>query len=195
MVFMLPVAIVPIRTGAKRRLAHALSGDARRRLVDELFRRVLDVLRGAGLRTIVLSPTPRTDVQGAEVWLDAAAGLNAALDDAVRSLGTPVLVVHADLPAVSADDINALLDSPGDVVIARARDDGTNALLMRKPMRCVFGPSSAIAHAMRARSLGYRAVVVDRPGLALDVDDEASLSAAFSDASLRLSVLGPRPAL
>lgn len=179
MVFhMLPTALVPIRTGAKRRLAHVVGPEVRRRLVADLFRHVLDVLAATGLRTIALSPTQLADAMGAEVWLDTASGLNAALDRAVGTLRTPVLIMHADLPAVAVDDVHALLDRSGDVVIARARDGGTNALLMREPMPCSFGPSSAVAHARRARELGLRAVVVDRPGLALDVDDEASLTLA-----------------
>ena len=180
-IHMLPTALVPIRTGAKLRLAHVIGPDARRRLVDHVFRHVVDVLTTAGLRTIALSPasaTPLPDVPGAEVWLDAAPGLNAALDSAVRTIGPPVLIVHADLPALGVSDVHALLETPGDVVIARARDGGSNALLMRKAVPCSFGPSSAIAHARRARSLDLRAVVVDRPALALDVDDEASLTLA-----------------
>jgi 2-phospho-L-lactate guanylyltransferase len=177
---MLPTAIVPIRTGAgaKRRLAHLLSAEARQRLVDDLFRHVVGVLTQTGLRTIALSPTRLTDAAGAEVWLDRGHGLNEALDAAVHEAGTPVLIVHADLPLISADDVDALVEAPGDVVIARARDGGTNALLMRRPIRCAFGPSSALAHARRARAVRFRTLVLDRPGLALDVDDAASLSAA-----------------
>ena len=95
-------------------------------------------------------------------------------------MGTPVLVVHADLPRVAADDIEALLDTDGDIVIGRARDGGTNALLMRERICCAFGASSALAHAARARAAGLRTHVLDRPGLALDVDDGRSTSSASS---------------
>ena len=192
-VHMLPTALVPIRTGAKRRLAHAIAPEPRRRLVEELFDHVVGVLRTAGLRTIALSPTPPAETTADEVWLDAATGLNAALDRAVRTLGPPVLIVHADLPAIGVQDVHALLATSGDVVIARARDGGTNALFMREAIRCSFGPSSAVAHARRARERGLRAVVVDRPGLALDVDDEASLTLASK--FLGSSFARPRPPL
>jgi 2-phospho-L-lactate/phosphoenolpyruvate guanylyltransferase len=195
----LPTAIVPLRAGptAKRRLAGLLGPDERRELMRALLDHVLTVLDAAGLRVVVLSADPVElsadpigPLVGAEVWPDRASGLNASLDDAIDRTSTPVLIVHADLPAVQASDIRALLDEPGDVVIARSRDGGTNALLMRERIRCAFGPSSSLAHASRARASGLRARVIDRPGLALDVDDEASLNASSSwpsVASLRSS--------
>jgi 2-phospho-L-lactate guanylyltransferase (CobY/MobA/RfbA family) len=48
---------------------------------------------------------------------------------------------------------------------------------MRRPIRPAFGPSSALHHAAQARTLGMRASVLDLPGFALDVDDEAALAA------------------
>ena len=143
-----------------------------------MFEHVVDVLRACDLRVVALSPQPLAAAGAVETWTDAASGLNAALDAAVVRAGTPVLIVHADLPLVAPDDIEDVLRTAGDVVIARARDGGTNALLMRTRIRCAFGTSSALAHASRARAAGLRASVIDRPGLALDVDDEAALTAA-----------------
>ena len=179
-----PTAIVPVRTGptVKRRLAHVLGAQERRELVRTMFEHVVSVLDACGLHVVALSPHPLPD-SPYEVWTDAAPSLNAALDDAVRRAGTPALIMHADLPRVAAEDVEALLDIDGDIVIARARDGGTNALLMRERIRCAFGASSALAHAARARSAGLRTHVLDRPGLALDVDDGASLTASAWRAS------------
>jgi 2-phospho-L-lactate guanylyltransferase len=173
-------AIVPVRTGptVKRRLAHVLGAAERRALVETMFEHVVSVLGACGLHVVALSPRPLPDTVDVETWTDASPGLNAALDDATRRAGAPALIVHADLPLVAPDDIDAILTADGDVVIARARDGGTNALLMRTRIRCAFGASSALAHAARARAAGLRAHVLDRPGLALDVDDEASLTAS-----------------
>jgi 2-phospho-L-lactate/phosphoenolpyruvate guanylyltransferase len=173
---MLPTALVPARLGpgSKSRLAHVLGAPERAELARRLFDHVVEMITSAGLRVIVLSPHPiDTDV---EVWPDATTGLNAAVDKAVQRIAAPVLVVHADLPLVTADDLLELIDTQGDIVIARARDGGTNALLMRKRMSSAFGPRSALAHAARARSLGLTASVVDIERLAIDVDDEAALS-------------------
>ncbi len=189
-----PIAIVPVRTGptVKRRLAHVLGASERRALVRTMFEHVVSVLDACGLHVVALSPHPLPDTQ-IETWTDAASGLNAALDDATRRAGTPVLIVHADLPLVATDDIEAILSTDGDVVVARARDGGTNALLMRTRIRCAFGTSSALAHAARARAAGLRVHVLDRPGLALDVDDDASLTASAWRASGASGATRPRP--
>ena len=174
-----PAALIPVRTGptAKRRLAHVLRADERASLVERLLEHVVEVLTGTGLRVVVLSPEP-VHVEGAEVWTDQAPGLNAAVAAALDSLGTPALVVHADLPLLSADDVAVVLESDADVVVARSYDGGTNGLLLRSPIRPAFGVGSAAMHADRARRAGLRAAVLDIPGFALDVDDEAGLSAS-----------------
>jgi 2-phospho-L-lactate guanylyltransferase len=188
-------AIVPVRTGptVKRRLAHVMGLDERRALVRTMFEHVLDVLEACGLHVVVLSPQPLAANSAAETWTDTARGLNAALDGAVDRAGAPVLIVHADLPLLAPDDVDRVLDDDADVVIGRARDGGTNALLMRTAIRCAFGKSSALAHAARARAAGLRASVVDRPTLALDVDDAAALTAAWPVLSARLPRSGTLP--
>jgi 2-phospho-L-lactate guanylyltransferase len=173
-----PTALIPVRTGptAKRRLAHVLDARERAELVRTLLDRVVEVLTVVGLRIVVLTPEA-TDVEGAEVWTDAAPGLNAAVAAALEKLGTPVLVVHADLPLVGAADVETVLADQTDVVIARSYDGGTNGLLLRAPLRPAFGVGSALMHADRARRAGLTASVLDIPGFAMDVDDEVGLSA------------------
>jgi len=163
-VLLLP-ALIPVRMGptAKRRLAHVLSAAERAALVRSLLDHVVAVLP--------------VDVQGAEIWTDEAPGLNAAVAAALERLGPHALVVHADLPLLSAADVDAVLGAEGDVVIARSYDGGTNGLLMRSIIRPAFGVGSALMHADRARRAGLRAAVLDIPGFAMDVDDEVGLSA------------------
>jgi 2-phospho-L-lactate guanylyltransferase len=183
---MLPTTLVPIRISpfSKSRMAHLMAGRDRALLVRGLLDRVIDVLLDCDLRVVVLAPEGapeeaewRPDV---ETWTDEAVGLNAALGAAVERAGVPVLIVHADLPDITTEDVFAVLDAPGDIVIARARDGGTNALLLRSELRPAFGRLSALRHAQRARAAGLRATVIDRPGLALDVDDGAALTASSS---------------
>jgi 2-phospho-L-lactate guanylyltransferase len=174
-----PPALIPVRTGptAKRRLAHVLRPDERAALVRDLLDHVVAVLADCGLRIVVLSPEP-ADIDGAEVWSDEAPGLNAAVEAALQRLGAPAFVVHADLPLLSAGDVESVLDQDTDVVVARSYDDGTNGLLMRSLIRPAFGVGSAAMHAQRARAAGLSAAVLDVPGFALDVDDETGLSAS-----------------
>lgn len=174
---MLPTALIPVRIGrtAKRRLAHVLGPEERINLVRSLFEHVLGVTMEIGLRVIVLTPTDIDVPDGVEVWKDEVPGLNRAVGAAARSIGTPLLVVHADLPLLATSDLERVLSSDADVVIARAHDGGTNGLLLRRPLATAFGPDSASAHAVSARGARLRAEVIDIPGFAEDIDDERSL--------------------
>ncbi len=187
---MLPTALIPVRIArtAKRRLAHVLGPQERMGLVRALFEHVVSVVQDAGLPLVVLSPNEISDLDGVEVWPDAKAGLNGAIDAALRRLGAPVFVIHGDLPLLGPADIDRVLGADADVVIARARDGGTNGLLLRRLIAPAFGPDSAAAHAARARASSLRTHVVDTPGFAMDVDDETSLSASGA-----AWLLGTRP--
>lgn len=187
---MLPTALIPVRISrtAKRRLAHTLGPDDRMHLVRSLLDHVVAVVEDAGLPVVVLSPSEISDLDGVEMWRDERTGLNGAVDTALQRLGAPAFVIHADLPLLSSADIDRSLDSEADVVIARARDGGTNGLLMRRLITPAFGASSAAMHAARARAAGLRTHVLDIAGFALDVDDETSLSASGA-----ASVLDTRP--
>src|SRR5207248_1375176 len=150
-----------------------------------LFDHVCGVLVDAGLRVVALSAGPlETSV---EVWPDSGRGLNAAVRDGVGRTGLPVLVAHADLPSLTVPDVFSLVDTPGDVVIARSEDGGTNGLLMRSFVEPSFGPGSAHAHASRARRAGLVTKVVDIPGFARDIDDPRALT------SYGASFRQPRP--
>ena len=71
------------------------------------------------------------------------------------------------------------------VVIAEAKDGGTNALLLRPPTVLQFAfatarPSAAF-HADHARNAGIEPAIVRRPGLARDIDTPDDLQALVSD--------------
>src|SRR5262249_57224910 len=72
------------------------------------------------------------------------AAVEAALSDVQE---TPVLVVNADLPAVTPRDLLALLGSipPNGIAVAAAADGTTNALGLAAPglFASVYGPASA----------------------------------------------------
>lgn len=131
------------------------------------------------------------DAEGARLARDAGAtslretagGLNAALREATAQLTTDAsLIVVADLPDVSVDDLRRLAAAgrPGPcVVVARTHDGGTGALL-RRPADVIapaFGAASAAAHLTAAQRLGIRAVLLSSPGLANDLDRPGDLEA------------------
>jgi 2-phospho-L-lactate guanylyltransferase len=87
-----------------------------------------------------------------------------------------ILVLPADLPLLTADDVRALIDraaKPPVVVIAPDRHGkGTNALLMVPPgqIEYDFGEGSFQKHCDRATKSGARLEIVNLPSLGLDLD-------------------------
>lgn len=184
-------AIVPIRglESAKTRLGGGLDAEERRDLVIDLLRRTLRATRDArGIAgTIVVTMDPEAariarDLRAVGL-VERAPGLNAAIV-AARSLAmardaTAVLVLPADLPAVSAQVIDELLASAKPLARAGAlvalvsdqHGSGTNALLVSPPrvIEPSFGPASRDLHRASAQAAGASLVELDGP-LALDVD-------------------------
>ena len=119
---------------------------------------------------------------GSVAHRETTEGLNAALREgariAVERGATQILTMSSDLPFLAPDDIRALLATEGDVVVAtdRART-GTNALLLRRPFGIDYryGEASLSAHLAAAEDAGLAATVVDRPGLARDIDMPSDL--------------------
>src|SRR5579859_1346383 len=124
--------------------------------------------------TLVQNGVARFDDRGL-AWNDALA---AAMRELVRE---PIAtVVSADLPRVTAEDIQTLVFATPDqgMAIARALDGGTNAVSMRPPGAVMthFGDvQSAAVHAQATASAGLAARIIDVPGLAFDVDTPADL--------------------
>lgn len=180
------VPVKPLRRG-KSRLAGSMTDDERaelnRMLLERTLRTLIDlreveevlvVSRDSSALAIARELGART------VQEDGAPTLNTALKRATvvaqvyASRG--VLVVPADLPLLSRDDILTLLQhaqNPPVVVIAPdRRENGTNALLL-SPANLIeydFGGDSFRRHCERARKAGARLEIVKLPSLGLDLD-------------------------
>lgn len=178
-----PLALVPVRDPglAKSRLADVLGREARAALTGAMLADVVTALHGAGLkRIIVLAGGPvassAAKALGVDVLLDPPGeqGLNAALAAASRRVrASSSLVVPADLPLLTAQDVTTLVGTAGEVVVAATKDGGTGGLLRRPAwvIDPVFGGRSAARHLMTARQAGFSAERVDVDGFTMDVDD------------------------
>ncbi len=186
------VALKP-GNGGKSRLAKALDSTQRARLALAMARDVLDCLRAhPGLARITLLSSGDDAQQLARdcglAFLDEAglegADLNTLLSSALKQLPADcerVVVLHADLPSLRPADIDALLASPADslVIGADAAGEGTNLLAFpagRIPA-LHFGPGSCARHREAAVEVGLQALLLESPGIALDVDGAGDLSA------------------
>jgi 2-phospho-L-lactate guanylyltransferase len=128
--------------------------------------------------------------------LEIAPGLNPALTQAAHFAGdrgaTGVLVLPADLPLLTAHDLETMLTyiaphpqpfsprgrgvggegQPRVVIAPCRRETGTNALLVRPTdlIPLAFGPDSFAAHCAAARAAGVEPVVYRSNTIALDLD-------------------------
>ena len=180
-------AIIPVKRLrlAKGRLAGLLTEVERRALVLAMFEDVLAALRGAravdrvGVISSEAAVLARAAALGVDALVDRSGDLNAALAQAAGHYAArgaqAALVLHADVPLVTGAEIDAFAAALGGgrgVVLAGARDGGTNALLARPPLALpfLFGAGSLSRHLAAARELGLPARLFRGRGLALDVD-------------------------
>jgi 2-phospho-L-lactate/phosphoenolpyruvate guanylyltransferase len=184
--------IVPHRglEAAKTRLAPVLDSGERTELARKLLRLVLSVAREVCADVVVISPAaalePIVTAGGARLTVQRGLGLNqglaqardAAMADGIELLG----VLHGDLPNLTADDVRALIaavPAPTGVAIAPDRaGSGTNGLALRPPdvIGFSFGIGSHDAHRRASEAAGVPLVVVERPGLAFDLDTPEDLA-------------------
>jgi 2-phospho-L-lactate guanylyltransferase len=196
--------VIPVRSfeGAKSRLGAVLDAEERRDLVDRLLRRtVAAALATPGVtEVVVVSPDPEVLevalAAGARPVVQRSRGLNPALQEARAAIRADrIMVLPADLPAVNASDLAAILaagdatGSPGVVLAPDRHGRGTNALLLTPPdvIDPAFGGDSRAAHAWLASSA--EAAFVEVPGvLGLDIDtpDDLLLAEALRTESPRV---------
>ena len=95
-----------------------------------------------------------------------------------------LVVVHADLPALTVDEVLQLVGSlsveGGGVVLAPDRHGvGTNALALGRPLSWTFqfGMDSIASHRRQAIRRGRAFEILSRPTIALDLDTPTDLEA------------------
>jgi 2-phospho-L-lactate guanylyltransferase len=180
------IPVKPLRSG-KSRLAGALTADERTELNRTLLQHTLKTLSDLKEveHVLVISRDPQAltlaRTYGARtVREDGQPHLNTALKRATvvaQVYATRgVLVLPADLPLISREDILTLIERAADppvVVIAPDRHEkGTNALLI-SPAGLIeydFGDNSFERHCARVKEVGARLEVVNLPSLGLDLD-------------------------
>jgi 2-phospho-L-lactate/phosphoenolpyruvate guanylyltransferase len=176
--------LIPLKRldDAKSRLAGVLTAEERSALMLELLEGVLAAAEEADLGPITIVSAEPSVPDLAARFDDRGLAWNDALAAAMREVvAEPVAaVVSADLPRVTAEDIQALVAATPDrgLAVARALDGGTNAVSMRPPGAVMthFGEhQSAAVHAQATAAAGLAARIVDIPGLAFDVDTPADL--------------------
>jgi 2-phospho-L-lactate/phosphoenolpyruvate guanylyltransferase len=174
------------RSRCKTRLSAVLGTAARLELVRSMLAAVLSAARGAHTVRQIIVVSPERDSVPADVPVLADSGecLNGALSQAHRVLREfdcrEVVILPADLPTISAADIDTLVRAGrqgGFAIASDAAGAGTNALSLASahPYRFQFGPDSQQLHLKEAERHGLGAQIVRLPGLEFDVDSPADL--------------------
>jgi 2-phospho-L-lactate guanylyltransferase len=177
---------VKARVRCKTRLSGSLAPFARLQLVRSMLAAVLSAAGAARTvsQLIVVSPERDSVPEEVPVLADTGRCLNGALTEAHRMLRRfgcrEVVILPADLPNITAADIDGLVGSgrSGGFAIAPDADGtGTNALCLvtSHPFRFQFGPDSRRLHLAEARRLGLTPQVIRTPGLEFDVDSPSDL--------------------
>jgi 2-phospho-L-lactate guanylyltransferase len=184
--------VIPLRGlhGGKSRLAPVLDPAQRSTLIAELARHVLGVVLDSQIADDVVFVTRE---QGLSTSLgfdsrvvtflrqpDASPGMNAAINigrrHALQQGAANLLVLSADLPWLSEEDLLAIWTENVDVVVGTDRlRRGTNALLLRgdrviSEFQFEFGIDSRAMHRSAASRLGVSHGELIAPGIALDLD-------------------------
>ena len=180
------VPVKPLRRG-KSRLAGTLSEDERTELNRALLQHTLETLSDLKEveQVLVVSRDPHAltvarNLGARTVREDGQPQLNTALKRATvvaQVYATRgVLVLPADLPLISREDIleliNRAVDPPVVVIAPDRHQKGTNALLI-SPAGLIeydFGENSFQRHCKRVKEAGARLEVVNLPSLGLDLD-------------------------
>lgn len=185
--------LVPVKnlSDAKQRLASALDQLSRVALAQAMLFDVLTTLDGWKNRPAVSLVTNDAFAIGLarhftfEVIADAA---NSSETDAIamatdlcqeRGIAS-TLVIPADIPLIQTWELDKILESApeeGSVLVPAADGRGTNAAFRRPAnlFRLRFGNDSFQPHLAAARAARKPCIVLELPGIALDVDNPSDL--------------------
>jgi 2-phospho-L-lactate guanylyltransferase len=188
------IPVKPLRRG-KSRLSGVLSQEARTALNHYLLSNTLEILASVPEieYSLVVSRDPEALTIAREygartVQEQGSPQLNIALTRAtmvaVSHSVQGVLIVPADLPLLTVDDIHEVVkravDPPVVVITPDRHYQGTNALLISPPglIQYEYGQDSFHRHCLQAEKAGARLEICERGSVALDIDFPEDLELA-----------------
>ena len=187
------ILLIPVKslTTAKQRLAAALDQERRSQLAEAMLRDVMTAAAGALGRIDVALVTgdARARALAAEFGFRVIAdprneSETAAIEGATawceqRGYDTTI-VVPGDIPLITSDELRRVLDAApaeGAVFVPAYDRRGSNCILRRPasiiPLR--FGNDSFLPHCEAMRKTGRELVVLEMPGMGLDIDNPHEL--------------------
>lgn len=178
--------VIPVKglLNGKSRLAGVLDADERTALIRRLMERTIRiaVMLPGNIDVYVVSPDNAAESiarsGGAEFLIQTTDGLNAGLAQAAAQISDDrTIYLPADLPQLTGKDIHPHMVAVGIGISPDSRGQGTNVLSLPTPAAIPFqfGTDSFRLHCTSAKKSGFCFEVIDRPGLAFDLDTEDDL--------------------
>ena len=190
--------LIPVKnlSAAKQRLAALLDQPSRTRLAQAMLQDVLTAVHGWKDRPQVALVT--SDPYAVELAREyrfeiipdpdnpgETAAIEMATQAAIERRAQSTLVIPADIPLIQAWELEELIKhapAEGSVLVPAGDGRGTNAAFRRPanlfPLR--FGNDSFKPHHAAAQATGKPCVVLNLPGIAVDVDNPADLQQLLS---------------
>jgi 2-phospho-L-lactate guanylyltransferase len=190
----MPIALlIPVKTmgNAKQRLGEALDQHHRTLLAEAMLRDVLTAAAEVADRVDVFLVTGDKQAQALAAEFNFRIiedrrneSETAAIEMSTewceeRGYGTTV-VIPADIPLATGSELQTVLDAapqPGAVFVPAYDGRGSNCVL-RTPARLIplhFGNDSFLPHCEAVRKTGKPLVILEMPGIALDIDNPHEL--------------------
>lgn len=182
--------LIPVKDihSCKSRLAHALSAEARQSLMTALLSDLLHRLQhcAAVSQVAVVTRCPQVaqlaQQQNAEVLCLAEdrclnSGITAAIAVLTARQVPNAMILHADLPLTTADDIRSVIDAhthsnSAVTLVPDNTQSGTNAMLLTLPtaMQFFYGTNSYTLHQNFCADKGIRMQTVYNEHMGSDID-------------------------
>ncbi len=192
---MITYAVVPVKNLgiSKRRLSAVFTPQERKMLTLAMLEDVLAALKESVVdRVLVVGEDPQvrqiTEKHDSAYLSTTKTELNPAIDEAialcVKQGASSILVLPADIPLISAQDINRIIElatKDRAVVLSPSTNWGTNALYQSPPnlIPACFGPRSFLAHVRKAYGRGISVRLHFSKGLSADIDSAEDLRMIF----------------
>jgi 2-phospho-L-lactate guanylyltransferase len=190
------ILLIPFKSlsTAKQRLSPALNAHQRSQFAEAMLRDVMTAASGVKSRIdiAVVTGDPHAQSLARELGFliiedERNESETAAIEMATRWCESAAaggydttIVVPADIPLITAEELHRVLDAApqeGAVIVPAYDRRGTNCILRRPasliPLR--FGNDSFLPHCEAMRRTGKELVIVEMPGIGLDVDNPHEL--------------------
>jgi 2-phospho-L-lactate guanylyltransferase len=190
---MAAVLLIPVKDlgNAKQRLGDAYDQEHRTLLAEAMLRDVLSAAAGVAGRLDVFLVTgdPRAQTLASEFNFGIIEDTRNESETAAIAMATAwcekhgydtTVVVPGDIPLITAAELHQVLDAapPEGAVFVPAYDRRGSNCVLRRPASIIplrFGNDSFLPHCEAMRKTGKPLVILEMPGIGLDIDQPHEL--------------------